>query len=686
MRGVFDFGGTGSPGGGTAGIRFVDSFPTVSQAAQSVVYITPDGSARIKGTEETEAHPRAAFVLTRNFTHEDDAHYIGDSPNHIGRLGRSLHDTYYHSGFESFYFFTTVAGQLNSVEFQVSNRHVFAEVFPGINVLYRGQYQLARGVNAWDDTDALLADLLAGNAHYDPDALNIFFNRATTNIEVVTEWSDTVYVVDGADGAAYEQLDVLIGDGEYATDAQAQAQSVFESPEFYYNTTLERFRHWFGVGIWQSSDNAQFLFLDGTTWLAPISSTVADQPDLSPGTGRYADHDAAVLFLAENIHLDHIRQSPNLTPITAWVYYDEELSDLRVLTNFIQSTVSEAGTSVRPAMVPVGAGATRFLENYGFTPDENSVGRVWNEDGNLVKGTRIVHTATGYGADWTAFVLGADIQQYFSGHAELNFRGVHLRGNEITNPRNNDCMVTPIGSWWRYYTGHGLQGFFHMDDPDHWLAGSPFDDEAEADAHVTGNGQVTMYGSKVYVSSNYVAPPEHQVTYGKKAVQPQNPRIRGPLWATSPDLHSTDEGTGINKGYPVHFLGNTAWMLAPNAPAGMAVADAQAGKNALANELTLSLTVPANVNGLVVASEVDGVEIDWSFMPWGPGASYQSSEADAGGIAILKFSDTAEMIIRLDGVDDALANAVHIIKPTQSGNVYVPENSTVKIYAAGVFF
>ena len=674
--------GTGEPG--LSGIRFVSSFPTVSAAASGVVYITPDGSARIKGTEETEAHPRDAFILTRDFTHEDDAHYIGDSPNHIGRLGRSLHDTYYHSGFESFYFFTTVAGQLNGVEFQVSNQHVFAEVFPGINVLYRGQYQLARGVNAWDNTDALLADLVAGNAHYDPDALNIFFNRATVNVEVVTEWSDAVYVVDGADGAAYEQLDVLIGDGEYATDALAQAQAVFESPEFYYNTTLERFRHWFGVGIWQSSDNAQFLFLAGTTWLAPISSTVADQPDLSPGTGRYADHDAAVLFLAENIHLDHIRQSPNLTPITAWVYYDEELSDLRVLTNFIQSTVSEAGTSVRPAMVPVGAGATRFLENYGFTPDENSVGRVWNEDGNLVKGTRIVHTATGYGADWTAFVLGADIQQYFSGHAELNFRGVHLRGNEITNPRNNDCMVTPIGSWWRYYTGHGLQGFFHMDDPDHWLAGSPFDDEAEADAHVTGDGQVTMYGSKVYVSSNYVAPPEHQVTYGKKAVQPQNPRIRGPLWATSPNLRGAD--AGITDGNFLRFLANTAWTLEPDAPAGMARAAAQATRNETSNNLTLPINVAANVNGIIVASEVAGVEIDWGFMPWGPGASYQSSSSRAGGIAIVKFSNTAELIVLMRGQESVQGSRIVLVEPSVDEDANVPENSAIKIYAAGVFF
>ena len=129
-------------------------------------------------------------------------------------------------------------------------------------------------------------------------------------------------------------------------------------------------------------------------------------------------------------------------------------------------------------------------------------------------------------ADWTELAEGTNIAQYWARYAELNWRGIHSRGAEVSNPENDDCYSNPNGHFFSYIQGPGvggIVGWWPIDRPDLWVSGGPFQSEELATAHASGNGQITIYGNELRVSSNYDAPEAAYVRRSWEVSDPSPP-------------------------------------------------------------------------------------------------------------------------------------------------------------------
>ena len=146
------------------------------------------------------------------------------------------------------------------------------------------------------------------------------------------------------------------------------------------------------------------------------------------------------------------------------------------------------------------------------TPVEDLVGRVFNDDGNLVVVRRFLHPGHGLEVDWTAWQHGDDVSAYWTGQQGVTFRGVRDRAFGLSNPANQDVYVTPGGQWWRRIANNIQTGWFTFSDPNGWIG--EFNDETHADGQVTADSQIAEWGNHVYISSSFVAPADADVTYG----------------------------------------------------------------------------------------------------------------------------------------------------------------------------
>ena len=139
-----------------------------------------------------------------------------------------------------------------------------------------------------------------------------------------------------------------------------------------------------------------------------------------------------------------------------------------------------------------------------------------------------VHPEHGASGGFGAIAVDTQIQQYFGGIGDLVWQGVHDRGAQVPNPEEDDCYATPNGHFFAYIQGlgaGGLVGWWPINRPDDWIIGGPFASEAGALAHASGNGELTIIGGQLRVSSNYVAP---AAGYTRRSLEVIDPSPRPP--------------------------------------------------------------------------------------------------------------------------------------------------------------
>ena len=147
-------------------------------------------------------------------------------------------------------------------------------------------------------------------------------------------------------------------------------------------------------------------------------------------------------------------------------------------------------------------------------------GRLWDINRDL---------QPGHGANvrWTLIGLNTNIGGFPGHNGTLRYRGIHDRGSTVGNAVANDFYSTYNAHFFRYHAGNGgLLGWWPIDPPNTLITGSPFPSEAAATAHCTGNNQLTIWGSELRRSSEYVAPVAQNIIRAWEVSDPSPPNPR----------------------------------------------------------------------------------------------------------------------------------------------------------------
>ena len=279
--------------------------------------------------------------------------------------------------------------------------------------------------------------------------------------------------------------------------------------------------------------------------------------------------------------------------------------------------------------------------------------------------------------------------------------GVYRRSRDIVAPADGNFGFfdgAGAGSFEKYTTG-GTTGWrpynpFAAGEP--WAAYTfigafTYADNADILPHVSADDQLWLnkYNSVPYATSAYDAPAAEYVEAIWQKVRLFS--TRGPLWATSPLFAAASSLVTALSSVKLQFPVNTVWTLSA---AGTRDGIQAALDSDVVSDIPNTLAIPSlppgpEVDGIWIVSEVDGVEVDACWIPWGPSGVFDN-QADPDNatygqtLATLKVAAGDELLPRLASQSAALTMWLEILK--ESGAIVVGAGGLVlKVYPHGVF-
>ena len=338
--------------------------------------------------------------------------------------------------------------------------------------------------------------------------------------------------------------------------------------------------------------------------------------------------------------------------------------------------------SQSPFSVPV---STEILKSAALgEPTAAKFNQVRNFLGKTYACRRFTHVATTQAATWTAWTLLQDISAWWAAESGLRFRGINFRSSSVANAHSGDVNVTPGGTWTVYRIVGGI-GWFHLDPPDYFLG--PLVDEADATNHAVRNNNTALYDHRVWYSSAFVAGADELFTYYWLNTDPVYD-VKGKHLGTAKMFPQT-YASGIDISLTFELGDDVAGVIHINYLEG----EAAVGEDS--DVLYIQSLRPPGVLGILIESwatiqlpgQLSAVfqQIDNAFIPWGPGASFHSTNEMEGGAAFLKIGDTEDISFRLRNWNGGLAMRLEGFGLETISASSSPNDLEVRVYYGGLF-